>query len=263
MRRPSFQFYPADWLGNSNLRRCTHAEKGAWIDVMCLMNDSDEYGLLRWPLEELAQAIGAQVEILRALVAKGVMRGADDECEAFTYTPRHGRKNGDPVTLIPVQRGPVWYSSRMVRDEYVRQHRGDSSRFGASGEGKECGANDAPMPTPKVAPMPTPKDAPMPSFVAPIPSFGDGSTSTSASKNKPAVPSSPLNPKEIIFDLGVSILTKTGTNESGARSFLAKFAKQDEGKLAEVVGYLAANPKVEPKAYIAAAFKPEARGLVI
>lgn len=259
MRRPSFQFYPADWLGNSNLRRCTHAEKGAWIDVLCLMNDSDEYGLLRWPLNELAQAIGAQVEILHALIAKGVMRGAEDaECEAFIYTPRHGRKNGDPVTLIPVQRGPVWYSSRMVRDEYVRQHRGDSSRFGAAGEREGEG--------PKAAPTPTPKDAPMPPLVAPIPPFGDGSTSTSTStsKNMTASPSSsPPDPKKAIFDLGVSILTKTGTTEGGARSFLAKYAKQDEGKLAEVLGHLAANAKVEPKAYIAAAFKPEVRGLVI
>ncbi len=259
MRRPSFQFYPADWLGNSNLRRCTHAEKGAWIDVMCLMNDSDEYGLLRWPLNDLAQAIGAQVEILHALIAKGVMRGAEDvECEAFIYTPRHGRKNGDPVALIPVQRGPVWYSSRMVRDEYVRQHRGDSSRFGADGEGEDEG--------PKATPTQTPKAAPMPPLVAPMPPFGDGSTSTSTStsKNMPASPSSsPPDPKKAIFDLGVSILTKTGTTEGGARSFLAKFAKQDEGKLAEVLGHLAAHPKVEPKAYIAGAFKPEARGLVI
>lgn len=255
MRRPSFQFYPADWLGNSNLRRCTHAEKGAWIDVMCLMNDSDEYGLLRWPLNELAQAIGAQVEILHSLIAKGVMRGADDaECEAFIYTPRHGRKNGDPVTLIPVQRGPVWYSSRMVRDEYVRQHRGDSSRFGAAGDGKDAD------------PMPTPKAAPMPRLVAPMPPFGDGSTSssTSTSKNMTATPSlAPSDPRKTLFDLGVSILTKTGTTESGARSFLAKFAKQDEDKLAEVLGHLAAHPKVEPRAYIAGAFKPEARGLVI
>ena len=86
-------------------------------------------------------------------------------------------------------------------------------------------------------------------------------------EGKPSVPaspsSSPPDPKKAIFDLGVSILTKTGTTESGARSFLARFAKQDEGKLAEVLGHLAAHPKVEPKAYIAAAFKPEARGLVI
>lgn len=75
--------------------------------------------------------------------------------------------------------------------------------------------------------------------------------------------SSPSDPRKAIFDLGVSILTKAGDTEKQSRSFLAKFAKQDEGKLAEVLGHLAAHPKVEPKSYIAAAFKPEARGLVI
>ena len=38
MKRPSFQFYPEDWLANANLRRCTHEEKGIWIDVMCLLH---------------------------------------------------------------------------------------------------------------------------------------------------------------------------------------------------------------------------------
>lgn len=158
MRRPSFQFYPADWLGNSNLRRCTHAEKGAWVDVMCLMHDSQEYGLLRWPLIEIAQAVGCQADVLKALISKGVMKGADagECCEAFVYVPRSGRKDGDPVTLIPEQPGPVWYSSRMVRDEYVREHRGEASRFAS----KESAPGEAPNETPKARP----KDAPKPPF---------------------------------------------------------------------------------------------------
>lgn len=77
-----------------------------------------------------------------------------------------------------------------------------------------------------------------------------------------AIPSPSNNPKKHLFDLGVSILTQAGESEKAARTFLAKFAKQDEGKLAEVIGYLATNPKIEPKSYIAAAFKPEERGLV-
>lgn len=131
MRRPSFQFYPADWLGNSNLRRCNHAEKGVWVDVLCLMHDSQEYGLLRWPLAEIAQAVGCQLQQLQSLISKGVMKGADTggRCESFVYVPRTARKDGEPVTLIPEQPGPVWYSSRMVRDEHVRQHRGEASRF--------------------------------------------------------------------------------------------------------------------------------------
>jgi hypothetical protein len=38
-KRPSFQFYPADWSANPNLKRCTFAEKGIWLEVMCLLHD--------------------------------------------------------------------------------------------------------------------------------------------------------------------------------------------------------------------------------
>ncbi|CAJ2801055.1 Uncharacterised protein [Burkholderia pseudomallei] len=136
MTRPSFQFYPGDWQANSNLRRCTHAEKGVWIDVMCLLHDSEEYGVLRWPLREIAQAIGAPLATLRAIVSKGVLKGADDgqTCAECIYVPRSGRRDGDPVTLVAEQEGPIWYSSRMVKDEYVRTHAGASTRFGTPQE---------------------------------------------------------------------------------------------------------------------------------
>lgn len=159
MKRPSFQFYPADWSGNTNLRRCSHQEKGVWIDVMCLMHDSNEYGILRWPLGEIAKAIGCSSAMLRKLVVRNVLKGVDSgQCDPFIYVPRSGGVNGDPVALIQGQPGPIWYSSRMVRDEYVRQHRGESSRFS-----KQPRA-DEPLPT-----------------GLPMPPFGDGSTSSSIS----------------------------------------------------------------------------------
>ncbi len=133
MRRPSFQFYPGDWSSNTNLRRCTHEEKGLWLDILCLMHDSEEYGILRWELSEIAQAIGSQRAKVQRLVDKGVMKGADDNYEeGFIFVPRSGRKSGSPVVLIGRQSGPIWFSSRMVRDEYVRQNAGKSTRFGAS-----------------------------------------------------------------------------------------------------------------------------------
>ena len=76
-------------------------------------------------------------------------------------------------------------------------------------------------------------------------------------------PSASANPKKQIFDLGVSLLTQHGDSEKSARAFLAKFAKQDEAKLGEVLGHLAAHPKVEPKSYIAAALKPKVRELAL
>lgn len=169
MKRPSFQFYPGDWQANSNLRRCTHAEKGVWLDVMCLMHDQPEYGILRWPLKEIAQAVGGKPADLRGLVTKGVLKGSDTYLsEPHIYTPRSGRKDGEPVTLIPTQDGPIWYSSRMVKDEYVRTIRGESTRFGDV-------SDEASKRSPK-------------------PPFGDGSSSsssTSLEKKEPKGSSSP------------------------------------------------------------------------
>lgn len=146
MKRPSFQFYPGDWTSNSNLRRCSHEERGIWMDVLCLLHDQEEYGVVRWPLKEIAQAIGCTYAKLLGIVTKGVLKGADTgkKAEALIFIPRHSRKDGEPVTLLPEQDGPIWYSSRMVVDEYKRVVRGEA--------------------TPKTAPMPpigaTSKDAP-------------------------------------------------------------------------------------------------------
>lgn len=132
MKRPSFQFYPGDWSSNPNLKRCTFAEKGIWLEVLCLMHDQPEYGVLRWPLKEIAEAVKCRVADLQALQRKDVLKGHDQELvEPFIYVPRSGRKDGEPVTLVPAQAGPLWYSSRMVKDEYVRANAGASTRFGA------------------------------------------------------------------------------------------------------------------------------------
>lgn len=130
MRRPSFQFYPADWRNNANLGRCSPAARGIWVDIMCVLHDSDEYGVVRWPLLDLANAAHAPIKLVRELVEKNVLKGDDKAVDrAFVYVPRSGRKNGDPVTLIPTQAGPVWFSSRMVKDEYVRANAGATTRF--------------------------------------------------------------------------------------------------------------------------------------
>jgi len=67
--------------------------------------------------------------------------------------------------------------------------------------------------------------------------------------------------KSMIWKLGVGLLMAAGSSEAHARSFLGKHAKTDESKLAEVIGHLAANPKIEPKGYIAKAMEPEKQEL--
>lgn len=146
MKRPSFQFYPADWRNNAKLRRCSWDARGAWLEVMCLLHDSEEYGLLRWPLKEIAQAVGAPIKLLNELVAKGVLKGSDKEHDALIYIPRSGRKDGAPITLIESGSGHLWYSSRMVEDEYKRQNSGGATRFPVDGSKVKPSLNHSPSP---------------------------------------------------------------------------------------------------------------------
>jgi hypothetical protein len=128
MKRPSFQFYPADWRSNANLRRCSEAARGAWMDILCLLHDSQEYGIARWPLAELARAAGVALKLARELADKTVLKGTDSGPVEFAHTPRHAGKDGDPVRLVDGQ-GPIWFSSRMVTDEWRRGVSGGPTRF--------------------------------------------------------------------------------------------------------------------------------------
>ncbi|QEY62523.1 hypothetical protein FXN65_10710 [Metapseudomonas lalkuanensis] len=178
MKRPSFQFYPADWRNNAKLRRCSWEARGVWIEVMGLMHDSDKYGVLRWSLKEIAQALGAPMKALKELVEKGVLYGVEKGgCEPLIYIPMSGRKPGPAVELLSAEQGPIWFSPRMVRDEYVRTHRGTSSRFGA-------GSGDNPDPSPKGGLGESNGEAPKQS---PIARQGDGSTSSPSSSSSPSV----------------------------------------------------------------------------
>lgn len=96
----------------------------------------------------------------------------------------------------------------------------------------------------------------------PRPTYSVSKDTDAAASLSPSAKDS-TDPKKALYDLGVSILTGAGDTDKAARSFLAKFAKQDEAKLGKVLGYLAANSKIEPKGYIAAAFKPKVRELSI
>jgi len=223
LKRPSFQFYPGDWTSTSNLRRCSHAEKGIWIDVMCLLHDQEEYGVVRWPLKEIAQAVNCSVAALKGLVVKGILKGGDagHSVEAFIYVPRSGRKDGDPVTLVPLQNGPIWYSSRMVKDEYVRTIRGESSRFGATD-------GDAPKQPSKGAPKP-PLGGGSSSSSSSSPSGKTNSvpdgTDAGASGNSPTEKSTGQLTKDELWAAGKSLLMQAGMPKAQCGSYVGKLVK--------------------------------------
>ena len=47
MKRPSFQFYPSDWLRDTALRTCSIGARGLWMDMICYMHEGTPYGYLK------------------------------------------------------------------------------------------------------------------------------------------------------------------------------------------------------------------------
>lgn len=105
MKRPSFQFYPGDWLNDAALRMCSVGARGLWIEMICLMHQGSTYGYLKvngkviLPVN-LARMVGATfAEVdgwLDELHGAGVFSIGDD--------------------------GAI-FSRRMIRDEEIRQAR--------------------------------------------------------------------------------------------------------------------------------------------
>jgi hypothetical protein len=214
MSRPSFQFYPGDWQKNANLRRCSPAARGVWIDILCLLHDSEsEYGVLRWPLKDIANAASAPMSLVKELVSKGVLKGADKDAEPYVFRPKHAGKVGEPVILVAPFDGPVWYSSRFVRDEYVRQKRGESTRFDT--------ANQPDSRSPKVRVGEPQGDGPSSS------SSPSGSVAKATGGQPPAA--EPEDPKRELYAAGKSLLELRGMPKAQCGSFITKLAK-DHGQ---------------------------------
>jgi hypothetical protein len=102
VKRPSFQFYPADWQRDTALQACSLEARGLWIEMICRMHDGWPYGYLRAGskvIDEtaLARMVGLPIsrckKLLGELEAAGVTKRASDG---------------------------AFFSSRMIRDEQLR-----------------------------------------------------------------------------------------------------------------------------------------------
>ncbi len=107
---PSFQFYPGDWLKDPNLRACSLAARGAWVDILCLMHESEQRGVLRVnsraiSVKKLSKSIACCTpKLIQELVENGVVKVA--------------RRDG------------ALYSKRLIKEELRRRHKAQSGRKG-------------------------------------------------------------------------------------------------------------------------------------
>lgn len=124
---PAFQFYPGDWMKDPSLRSCSLAARGLWIDMICMMHESDRRGYLVHvtgvPITEgeLARIVGSTQKDTRARLMElgraGVYSMTD---EGVIYSRRvvrdedarrrcrdNGRKGGNPALLGLSDKGGV------------------------------------------------------------------------------------------------------------------------------------------------------------
>lgn len=166
MKRPSFQFYPADWRKDQGLKLCSLAARGLWIDLMCLMHDAEPYGYLTingQPMqpEQIARLIGESPKDVRKCMSEL------QENNVFSIT-----ESG------------IIFSRRMVKDESIREARASGGQAGAKfGKlGAEHGTKGG-RPKGETGDKKPPFDTPL----EPPPS-SSSSSSSSTSVNPPHVP---------------------------------------------------------------------------
>jgi len=130
MKRPSFQFYPADWLTDAALRMVSIGARGMWIDMLCLMHQGSEYGYLKVNNKvilnaNLARMIGATLPEVEGWL--------DELNSAGVYS---------------IDDSGCIFSRRMIRDEEVRAARASGGILGGNPNLKKVNLPPNLKPTP-------------------------------------------------------------------------------------------------------------------
>jgi hypothetical protein len=162
MKRPSFQFYPADWLRDPSLRACSLAARGLWMDMISYMHEARPYGHLTLPSVAEDGCKDTLRPILPNILAR-MVGGSANEVEGLLAELEAAG------VFSRTQAGTI-FSRRMVNDEKLREIRAN---------GGIQSLNNPNVPRPKNSR----KDTVEGSLGKSIPVSFEGSPSSSSSKN--------------------------------------------------------------------------------
>lgn len=152
--RPSFQFYPSDWLRDPGLRSCSLGARGLWVDLLAFMHEAEPYGHLTLN--------GRDIE--PATLARMVGSSFREVQHALSELETAG-------VFSRTEKGTI-FSRRMVRDEVIREKRA---------AGGCLSLNHPDVPRKKDGEKDTFKDTLSPSFDG---SIGGSPSSSSSSSSK-------------------------------------------------------------------------------
>ncbi len=154
MKKPAMQFYVGDWRKDPGVQALGYFERGVWFEMLCLMHESSERGVLLlnekpMPIEGLATILGLDnqnlTNVLTLLKAYGVAKVRDLDGALF--------------------------SKRMVEDEELSKIRREVGKLGGN---PHLVNQNLTKPKPKAQPKRKQKPTP--------------SSSSSSSDNNPIVP---------------------------------------------------------------------------
>ncbi len=110
-KRPSLQFYPADWLKDPDLQMCSMNTIGIWINLVCRMWESKEEGIIRGKPGEIALLIGAKPSEFKQFLR-----------EALDHKFADVTKSNSVVTIICRRMNKVFLEREGVKKR-VKEHR--------------------------------------------------------------------------------------------------------------------------------------------
>jgi hypothetical protein len=136
MNRPWFKFHPGDWRRDPGLAICSLAARAVWIELMGVMHDCVEYGVLS--INGRAPTVAQITALVRPIPADAphvpALLQELEDAGVFSRTP-------DGLIL----------SRRMVRDEELSQVRADAGGKGADARWQTDGkCNGKEIATPRV-----------------------------------------------------------------------------------------------------------------
>ncbi len=210
MKRPAFQFYPADWRKDMALQSCSVAARGLWIDLLCIAHECEPYGHLTVNGRAMTSA---QIGRHTGLTAR--------ECDALLL------ELADAGVLSRTDEGVI-FSRRMVRDEDLRNRRASGGAAGAEHgvKGAEAGSkggrpkadkggSETPL-TAEQKPPPSSSSSSSPSGSPPVSSKPPGGARTASRGSR-------LPPGWDPGDSGMAFARQQGLANGKAQGELAKF----------------------------------------
>lgn len=115
MKMPALQFYPADWRKDPAVQSLSYHDRGVWFEMLCLMHESSERGVLllnglSMPEDALARVLGLDNQTLNQTLTTILTYGA-------------AKKRSEDGAI---------YSKRMVEDEKLCQTRRKAGKLGGN-----------------------------------------------------------------------------------------------------------------------------------